>query len=550
MGTMVNLDHVLSGMHAVSNDNWEVKRIGGIQLKYSDTEAAKKVHNAGDWSQAFHIYLKAVSFIFPHRKEELEDYAAQVATLFAVVNKVNHTIIINYNKAVHTCVGNMRNLLLTDTSKFKDLRLYWLHPLGQAFRDPIITAQNHCSNLMMTASGSTMRNAPIRHPTVNISTTVPDVGGNTSEGTVIGEEHWAKQPCYACGLLWDTNDISGADNFSDMAHWSLTASPVPGITPREFKNLKALRSIQANPCLFQVNCTLNIARFWELLVDHPNQALVESICHSLHEGYWPHVDTKFDDVDARYPTTLDMSSKGLTSTKHLDFICAQIEVEVTAGRYSAPFGSDLLLGMYSSPVHAVPKPPDSLRLINHQSYSNNSLNSMILKESVSRTWMDGIKSLCTVLLHFNQEFSNDVELLIYKYDIIPAYHNFWVHPLWQIKQIVLVGSKRYVDWCNCFGGYTSYLIFLLFSSVLAWIVQEVKLIRNLHTYIDDNESFAHVGDVSYYPPYRTYYPTAQTKLLKLYIPHTKKKQVYGPVIPYVGFDVDLNVMTILLSDDP
>ena len=89
----------------------------------------------GDWLQAFCIYMKAVSFIFPHRKEELEDYSEQVAALFAVVTEANHTIIINYDKAVHTHVGNMCNLLLTDRSKFKDFRLYWLYTLGQRFRD-------------------------------------------------------------------------------------------------------------------------------------------------------------------------------------------------------------------------------------------------------------------------------------------------------------------------------------------------------------------------------------------------------------------------------
>ena len=131
---------------------------------------------------------------------------------------------------------------------------------------------------------------------------------------MIGEECWAKWPCHACSLLWDANDISGTDDFSDMAHWSLTTSPVPGIPPREFKNLKALRTIQANPHLFQVNCTLNIACLQELLVNHLNQALIESICHSLHEGYWPYADTKFDDVDARYPTTLQMDRHLLSTS--------------------------------------------------------------------------------------------------------------------------------------------------------------------------------------------------------------------------------------------
>ena len=84
-------------------------------------------------------------------------------------------------------------------------------------------------------------------------------------------------------------------------------------------------------------------------------------------------------------------------------------------------------------------------------------------------------------------------------------------------------------------------------------MQEVKLIRNLWTYIDDNGSFTHVGDVAYYPPYGTCYPTDQTKLLKLWdelnIPHAKKKQIYGPVITYVEFDIDPNAVTISLSNN-
>ena len=41
-GVMVNLDHVLLGMHAVSNNNREVELIRGIQLKYGAAEVAKK----------------------------------------------------------------------------------------------------------------------------------------------------------------------------------------------------------------------------------------------------------------------------------------------------------------------------------------------------------------------------------------------------------------------------------------------------------------------------------------------------------------------------
>ena len=117
--------------------------------------------------------------------------------------------------------------------------------------------------------------------------------------------------------------------------------------------------IETNPDLFQVNCSLNIDQFHELLVNHPNRALIDSVCQSLHEGYWPYADMKFGDIKAGYPTTLDMSLKVSTSNEHLDFIQEQVKVEVAAGRYSTSFGPELLPGMYSSPVHAVLKPPDT-----------------------------------------------------------------------------------------------------------------------------------------------------------------------------------------------
>lgn len=116
--------------------------------------------------------------------------------------------------------------------------------------------------------------------------------------------------------------------------------------------------IEKNPGLFQANRSLNIDQFHELLVNHPNQALDDSVCYSLHEGYRPYADTMFGDVNPNYPTTLNMSSMGSTSDKHLDFIKAQVEVEVAAGEYFTPFGPKLLPGMYLSPVHAVHEPPD------------------------------------------------------------------------------------------------------------------------------------------------------------------------------------------------
>jgi hypothetical protein len=356
----------------------------------------------------------------------------------------------------------------------------------------------------------------------------------------------AKHPRYARGLLWDEDD----DLLSSTAQWSLTAQPVPRVPEQEYLNLAALETITSHPELFLVDCRINVERFRTLLADHPNQPLVKSVCYSLQNGFWPYANTRHE----TYPTTWDFSDRPLKSTDHQSFIENQTATEVAAGRYSGPFGPGLYPGMYTSPTHAVPKPgTDTYRLINDQSAGDFSPNSMIDRDDVAGTCMDGIKSLGASLRAFRREFGDDVELLMWKSDIQGAYRNMWMHPMWQIKQVVTVDNKHFVDHCNCFGNRASYIIWLSFASLVAWIALYVKRIQNLKVYIDDNASYSHVGDVLYYDPYKRYYPTEQTKLLLLWdelnIPHEERKQIYGPVVPFIGFDVDPNAMTISISTD-
>jgi hypothetical protein len=93
---------------------------------------------------------------------------------------------------------------------------------------------------------------------------------------------------------------------------------------------------------------------------------------------------------------------------------------------------------------------------------------------------------------------------------------------------------------------------LSLSSLIAWIAEHIKKIPHLKAYVDDNASFGLAGDVLYYELYHCYFPTNQTKLLLLWnelnIPHAEKKQIYGPVIPFVGLDVDLNLIMVSISD--
>jgi hypothetical protein len=118
------------GASLVSNDNREVEVVGGIQFKFGATTAIKKVKTAGDWFIAWGIYTKALVFVFPHRKSELDDYGAYVLKLFAATSHGDHNTIIQFDKAIRARHGDSRDLLLTDYAQYQDLSLYWLNPIG------------------------------------------------------------------------------------------------------------------------------------------------------------------------------------------------------------------------------------------------------------------------------------------------------------------------------------------------------------------------------------------------------------------------------------
>ena len=169
--------------------------------------------------------------------------------------------------------------------------------------------------------------------------------------------------------------------------------------------------------LFKVNCLILVDWFKELLVDHPNRPFIKSVCHTLCKVFWPFSDTRYGD----YPITWDFLERELWDPEHAVFIAKQVEAEVQKGQYSEDFGPNLLPGMYLTPVHAVAKPgTDIFQLINDQSTSEYSPNSMIHPDDIIGMCMDGVKSLGTSLLVLWDSFG-DKELLILKADIKEAY---------------------------------------------------------------------------------------------------------------------------------
>jgi hypothetical protein len=90
----------------------------------------------------------------------------------------------------------------------------------------------------------------------------------------------------ACGQHFRRKGVwgSGATGCSQTALWTETTAPIPRPPEREFLNHGALDTIQHHPALFKVSKPIKVDVFESLLVDHPNQPFVHSVCTGLREG--------------------------------------------------------------------------------------------------------------------------------------------------------------------------------------------------------------------------------------------------------------------------
>jgi len=312
----------------------------------------------------------------------------------------------------------------------------------------------------------------------------------------------------------------------------------------------AAQTVAVHPDLFKIVTPINVRRFEELLDGHPNPSFVLSVCRALREGFWPWADTS----DAAYPSINDNSMHTGTKTDSQQrFIHDQLDEEIRLGRFSQSFGPHLLPGMYSVPIHTVPKPhSDKLRLIVDHTAGDFSLNSMIDHDDIKGLKLDGLHSLGASLLAYRRDHPS-ADLVMFKSDVSQAFRRLPMHPWWQVKQIITVDGQRYVDRNNDFGGRGSPKVWISFMCLVAWIAIHKFLIDALKTYMDDSFSFDEAAHMRCYAPYGRAFPDKQCRLLELWdelsLPHDESKQVYGRTLTVIGFEVDPNAMQVTLPSD-
>ncbi|PIL35153.1 hypothetical protein GSI_02942 [Ganoderma sinense ZZ0214-1] len=308
-------------------------------------------------------------------------------------------------------------------------------------------------------------------------------------------------------------------------------------------------TLRSRPDLFKIVTPIKIDVFENLLSDHPNPAFIASVVKGLREGFWPFADGRPD----QYPDTWDEARPPLIDEHARQFLRDQRDEEIALGRYSPAFGSDLLPGMFSMPIHVVSKPhSDKLRLINNLSAGKYSLNGMIRPESIKGAVLDGLPALGHEYRKLKAAHPGE-DIIFWKSDVSQAYHRMPMSPYWQIFQVVTIDGQRHVDRCNTFGGRASLRVWLAFYCCVAWIAVVKRRITSLVSYVDDNAGVQLCRLVQWYIAYGMYVPKDQCTLLILWddlgLRHDRPKQIHGLREDYVGFEVDTTTSHATLPPD-
>ncbi|KAF9035524.1 hypothetical protein BJ165DRAFT_1305023, partial [Panaeolus papilionaceus] len=120
-GQPVNLDVVLSSLHLVHPPKMNSGNLGGVEVELGRTDPVKHVSTASEWSSAWHCAVRAITFVFEHRGDELREYGLWIERLFAARLTSSAPRIILLDKAIRNFVGGGQQHLLTDRLAYDNL---------------------------------------------------------------------------------------------------------------------------------------------------------------------------------------------------------------------------------------------------------------------------------------------------------------------------------------------------------------------------------------------------------------------------------------------
>ncbi|KAJ7209801.1 hypothetical protein GGX14DRAFT_453179, partial [Mycena pura] len=436
----VDLDVIVANRFATEPDEPHRLLLGDHQLEIKKSKVVSRVSNHGEWILAFRTYERAVNFAFKYRRDELETYGNYIQDLFASWHPSLHHRIINYDRAARNLIGQSHSLLFSDTQRLRacenaHLSVGGIFSLSGSSQRPDSKGKDKrpsrrtedgeiCRNYhggrytntlasdakVRTQSGSVpTRSAMPRESPSTLSTRFEVAAPKYAQLFAhVEDQSNASDACYLPqhmrGFGWRENEPV---SYSRTARYTETDKPLP------------------RPSVIRVD------RLESLLSRHPNQPFVHSVLVGLREGFWPWMDTHHSNG---YPLTSDNAFVPPAADRERDFISSQRNVEVSKGRFSLTFGSELLPGMYSTPVIAVPKPhTDDLRLMSHQSYGEFAQNTMVDGPQTKGPRLDTMQQFLPALLLFRRQHPG-TRVVMWKSDVAEVFRLMpWLRRTYRLR---------------------------------------------------------------------------------------------------------------------
>ncbi|KAI6013551.1 hypothetical protein EDC04DRAFT_2904564 [Pisolithus marmoratus] len=554
----VDLAKVLESAHTTELDPKQSHIIDDkVELSFRVSKPTGAIKSATDHNTAFTMFVKALSFVFPSVGKSTRSTSRNLGSCSTPLSPLSipgsltttepSEIVSRSNDTSMSLILPTSTILEPPSSPLMESVPI---PLNQQLRCGLVLNQDPRVSVMNPAISGTVDS--VRNLKQSVSTPIAVIEGDVGVVTEgqnarklpkLNNKDIARGPRYRRHHVWGHSQSV----FSRTALWTESASPLPMPPAQEYDNTMAFDTVTRYPHLFRIVTPINVNRLEGLLSDHPNPQFVHSVLCGLREGFWPFAHTHPDE----WPVTWDNSHRPLKSADETEFVRSQVLKEVEKGCFSESFGPDLLPGMYSMPVHAVPKPgAKKFRLVTDHSAGLYALNNMISKEDVSGVTLDNVYDLGQALREYRSIHPLE-RLVIWKGDVSKAYRLMPMHPLWQLKQIVTMDGNRYVDRCDVFGGHASQRIWHAFMSLVLWIIVFKLLIAYAYLYVDDSFGFAPESSLQWYLPYSKLLPSLLVTVLNLWdslgIPHEEKKQLFGSVLLVIGFEVDPNLMRVQMS---
>ena len=289
-------------------------------------------------------------------------------------------------------------------------------------------------------------------------------------------------PCFRQHYVWSN---STNKHLSPAALYTESAPPLPSPPSHLLQDQKIQVSLLAMKDHIKVETPFNVNKLESMLTDHPNQPFVQSVMTGLREGFWPLNDGEWK---VELKEVIDNYS---TDEGDLDTICNFRDKGRSAGHWSDELSdSELLPGMKMSPMFVVWQNGKAHVVTDH---SGSGINDGIPKSKAKVPYDD--MHPFGQSLHDAHTDNPSHCIITFKSDVASAFLNLPAHPLWQLRQVVIVEGKLYIVRCLVFGNCASPCCWCTVSGLLCWLAIRKLSIFSLHVYMDDffSWNFDHVS---------------------------------------------------------